>query len=709
MKKTLAAAIMAGLSAACAPDANTTDKDEQMASDPYLWLEDVDSERALNWVRGENERTLNVLQSDPQYEALYAEALAILASDERIPYGKISGGRVYNFWRDDTHVRGIWRRAPLASYLNGAPSWETLLDIDALASAENENWVWGGADCLPPDDDKCLILLSRGGTDAKVAREFSLTDKAFVADGFAAPEAKSWTAWLDGDTLLIATDWGEGSLTTSGYPRIVKRWRRGTPLNTAETVFEGETSDVWALPTVKHAADGAYAFIIRGLSFFESETFPMGPEGVAASLPLPRHTEFKGAADGKAFFVLNEDWSHQGTDHPKGALVAYDLNSGAAELVFAPKYRQSIAEAALAKSDVFIELLDVVVGKALRLRRSPDGWVAQEVPLPDNGVVSLVSASGDRNEVLLSFESPIVPDRLIHVSEDNAVRTVDAVPDFYDASDVAVEQRFARSADGTEVPYFVMGRRGVLASGGAPTIQYGYGGFLIPILPNYLTNPGRPQDGALAGKMWISRGGVLALANIRGGGEFGPGWHAAALKENRQRAFDDFFAVSEALIDTGLAAPDKLGAIGRSNGGLLMGAALTQRPELYKALDIGVPLLDMLRYHKLLAGASWVGEYGDPDVREERAFLEAYSPYQKLEAGKPYPRVFFYTSTKDDRVHPGHARKAAAKLNDLGYETYYYENIEGGHGGTANQEQLAMRTALEYVYFMRELMGEAAP
>jgi prolyl oligopeptidase len=553
-----------------------------------------------------------------------------------------------------------------------------------------------------------MVELSDGGKDAAYWREFDTLEKVFVENGFALDEAKSYLAWIDKDALLVGTDWGEGSLTTSGYPREVRRWARGTEAADAAPVMTVDKTDVWAFPIVERDGGEAHQFVLRGPSFFEREYYPVREDGSLEPLPLPRNADMQGVLDGAAIVFLREDWTHQDETFPQGSVIAYSLTDGETELVFEASATQSVESVSISKSNIVIQYLDDVAGKAARLSRDRRGrWKAKEIKLPENGVVSVVSVGGGTDDAFLSFESMTTPDTLFYVTANNKAEQIAQAPAFYDASEVVVEQRFATSADGTKVPYFVMAKESVLKEGNAPTIQYGYGGFLASILPVYYADPGRPQHGALAGKMWVARGGVMVLSNIRGGSEYGPAWHEAALKQNRQRAFDDFIAISEHLVETGVTTSEQLGIIGRSNGGLLMGAMLTQRPELYAAIDIGVPLFDMKRYNKLLAGASWMGEYGNPDVEEEWAYIAEYSPYQLLEADQPYPDVLFYTSTKDDRVHPGHARKAAAKLADLGYEFYYYENIEGGHGGTANQDQLARRTALEFVYFARQLMGAA--
>jgi prolyl oligopeptidase len=673
--------------------------------DPHLWLEEIEGEKQLDWAREQNARTLAELQADPRYQPMYEEALAILTSQERIPTAEIHGDHAYNFWQDDVHVRGLWRRATLASYRGGSPEWETLIDLDALAKIENENWIWHGADCLPPAYELCMADLSRGGSDASVMREFSIPAKAFVEGGFTTPDGKNSAAWLDADTLLVAADWGEGR-TDSGYPRVVKRWKRGEPFDSAELLFEGEKTDVAVSAAVLRHGDDAFRLIERAVTFYESEYRWLRPDGEQALLPLPKRVRLGGVFQGRLLAWLQEDWSHGGASYAQGALVALRFEDMSAELVFQPAENQSIEGVAACKTSIVITLLEDVAGKARRLTPSGSGWQAAEIGVPANGVVKLAGSSGSRDDLFVMYESLISPQTLYHVAADNALQEVMTLPAFYDASDVTVEQRFATSKDGTRVPYFVMGKKEALQQGASPTVQYGYGGFLIPVLPVYYDDPARPQNGGLAGKLWVSRGGVLVLSNIRGGGEYGPRWHEAALKENRQLAYDDFFAISEDLIASGITTKEKLGAIGRSNGGLLTGVALTQRPDLYAAIDCGVPLFDMKRYNKLLAGASWMGEYGDPDVAAEWEYISEYSPYQNLKAGQPYPKVLFYTSTKDDRVHPGHARKAAARMAELGYDFYYYENIEGGHGGTANQEQLAMRTALEWVYFAHELMPQ---
>lgn len=673
--------------------------------DPYLWLEEVQDEKALDWVRDQNAKTFDELRDNDLYKKLYDEAFAILTSDARIPQGSIIGDHFYNFWQDDVHIRGIWRRTSLDDYIAGSPQWETVLDFDALEEAEHENWVYHGYDCLGGDSDRCLMELSHGGKDESVHREFSLTSKTFVEGGFLVPEAKSNVSWAGEDALLVGTDWGDGSLTNSGYALEIRLWKRGTDLHAGKSLFKADVVDTLVAPFVVHNDEQDYSFIVRLFADWNEKQYMRVVDGAAGEpMNWPLRVSFEGVLAGRAILALEQDWDVNDTRYKIGDIIAYDLDDGDTELVFSPAARQAVTGVATSATSVFVELLDNVKGRLKRIQRSDDGWEAVDIALPDNGVVKLAATSSVRDDAFVSYESSIQPTTMYHVSTDNAVVPVTSMAPLYDATDVVIRQEFATSADGESVPYFLIGRKDVLEEGDAPTILYGYGGFSIPILPVYYSDPSRPQHGALAGRMWISRGGVLAIANLRGGGEFGPRWHQSALRENRQRAYDDYFAIAEDLIDSGITMSKKLGALGRSNGGLLLGVALTQRPDLFAALDIGVPLLDMLRYNKLLAGASWMGEYGNPDVPEDREFIEKYSPYQNLDADQEYPKVLFYTSTLDDRVHPGHARKMAAKMADMGHEFFYYENIEGGHGGTANQEQLAMRTALEYAYFVRMLM-----
>ncbi|HEX5786555.1 MAG TPA: prolyl oligopeptidase family serine peptidase [Woeseiaceae bacterium] len=694
-----AAALVLTLAGAGMPLAHAED------DDPYLWLEEVRGEAALDWVRAQNAETFADLKDTPVFQSLYEEAYGILTSDAHLPHGKLVGDDFHDFWQDETHVRGVWRRASIESLVAGKPDWQIVLDVDALAEEEAENWVYKDIDCVGGDSDRCLVELSRGGKDEAVFREFSLAKRAFVADGFVVPEAKSGVAWADEDTLIVATDWGEDSLTESGYAREARLWKRGTPLASAGSLLVAGREDTMLAPVAHGDGGRTHVFLVRLEADWNNvEVFPLAGSRVGAPLDLPRRVLVEGVVRGQLILRLKEDWDRGPAAFAAGDVVAYDLERGSATRLYAPSETQAISEVETGDGLVFLEMLDNVAGRIKQVSPTNDGWAVTDIAVPDNGVAKLAAASSGRKDFFVTYESITQPTTLYHVAPGGKLTSLSQMPAFYDANDVIVEQRFATSRDGTRVPYFIAGQREVLKEGDAPTILYGYGGFLIPVLPVYFEEPSRPQHGALAGRMWLSRGGVLVLSNLRGGGEYGPRWHQAALRENRQRAYEDYIAIAEDLIESGVTSPEKLGALGRSNGGLLLGVALTQRPDLFAAFDIGVPLLDMRRYHELLAGSSWMGEYGDPDVPGDWAFIREYSPYQNIEKGRDYPTVFFYTSTGDDRVHPGHARKMAHALEDLGYDTWYYENIEGGHGGTANQDQLAMRTALEYAYFVRMLM-----
>ncbi|HML11138.1 MAG TPA: prolyl oligopeptidase family serine peptidase [Stellaceae bacterium] len=668
--------------------------------DPFLWLEDVEGEKALDWVRGQNARTIERLEADPRYQALYETTLAILTAEDRIPYPMFLGRGVSNFWQDGTHVRGLSRRTTLASYRGAEPQWETILDFDALAAAEGRNWVNAGASILPPEDRHCMLALSDGGKDAVTLREFDIVARQFVDTGFALPEGKQSATWLDADTLFVARDWGPGTMTASGYPYIVKRWRRAASLDSAEEIFRGTQDDVSVRVGVLRDPDGTVRGIVatRAIDFYISERFLLTGSG-ALKLPLPGKASLQAFVSGQMVFTLEEAWR----GFPAGALVSLDLQQCLTDiatarplLIYAPGPRETIEGVAASASRLLVAVYRNVRGSAVVYRFDAGAWRATPLPLPDNASVQLVTTSDGDDTAFLDIASYLLPNTLYFA--DLAAATaepVKAMPARFDASKAVVEQFEAISKDGTAIPYFVVRPRDLAFDGNAPTLLYGYGGFQVSMNPAY--------SGGL-GKMWIEPGGVHVVANIRGGGEFGPEWHQAALKQHRQRAYDDFIAVAEDLIARRITSPRRLGIMGGSNGGLLMGAMLTQRPELFRAVVCQVPLLDMLRYHKLLAGASWMAEYGDPDNPAERPFLERISPYHHLRAGTTYPEIFFLTSTKDDRVHPGHARKMAAKMASMGLPFLYYENIDGGHAAAANLDERARRNALEFTYLFEKLM-----
>lgn len=688
---------------------------EPAAFDPvsHLWLEEVEGADALAWVTAQNTRTLADLEADPHYAGYEAAALDVLNSNERIPYGTVRDGFVYNFWQDSVNVRGLWRRTTLASYGTETPVWETILDIDKLAADEGKNWVYKGADCFRPKPGapyKCLLSLSDGGKDAVVEREFDMTTKTFVNGGFVTPEAKQGLAWAGPDTLLIATDWGEGTLTESGYPSIVKRWQRGTPLESAVEVIKGKTTDVGVWPMAMKLEDGR---ILQGAVISEdffTQSYYWIPDGETTPIrwPLPAKASPSGIYKGQFLVTLQQDWTPEGQGEFKsGDIISFELDAflttrklPPVSLVFRPDATQAVEGVAVAKGAALISVTENVIGKVLRLELSAGGWTTQAVELPGKGQVSITFADDEETAVFLNYEDFLTPGSLLNYDiATGAVTTLKSLPAKFDTAGLTVDQRFATSKDGTKVPYFLIHRADVVMDGTTPTLLYGYGGFQVSETPGY---------SAVLGRLWLEQGGAYALANIRGGGEFGPNWHQAGLKLNRQRVYDDFIAVGEDLVASKMTSPKHLGIMGGSNGGLLMGVMLNQRPDLWNAVVVQVPLLDMLRYHLLLAGASWVSEYGSPDVPEERAFLETYSPYQNFDASKPYPVPFFVTSTKDDRVHPGHARKMAKRFEEAGLPFLYFENMDGGHAAAADQTARAKRSALEYTYLTRQLFPETA-
>ena len=696
----------------------------------FRYLEEVEGDAALDWVRSQNQKTLKVFEGDPRFAGFLSNADQILNAKDRIAYGQYRGGAVYNFWQDEVNVRGLLRRTTLAQYTaelaegaerRSAIKWETILDVDALAKAENENWVYKGSVCRAPAYTRCLLRLSRGGSDASVYREFDITTKAFVEDGFVIPQSKAGVSWVDEDTLLVGTNWGENTLTKSGYPRQTRLWKRGQALEDATLIYEGADTDVGVWPgsfdfqgSGESKSNTAHV-IIRATTFYTTEIYWVN-DSKAQKLALPDTVEAKNMYRGKLLVSLRKPWTVGEETYPSGALVSVpfmDLTRGKLDkvsLFWAPNEHSSLEQVAVTKSAIYLSVLEDVNTKIYKWvfedSERYKGWSSGSVPLPGTGTARIVSAYPSEDTAFINFESFTTPDQLLvsadrdYDSEDQAgvkwkaPRRIDALPARFNAEGATVRQLMATSKDGTQIPYFLITPKGYSDNGQTPTLLYGYGGFEISLTPSYR---------ATYGKLWLERGGAYVIANIRGGGVFGPRWHQAALKENRQRAYDDFTAVAEDLIRRNVTNSQRLGIMGGSNGGLLVGAAFTQRPDLFQAVVCQVPLLDMLRYTKLLAGASWIGEYGDPDDPKMRPFIKAYSPFHNLSKSKKYPRPFFVTSTKDDRVHPGHARKMGARMLALGHPIYYFENIEGGRGASANLKQAARRTALEFVYLSREL------
>ena len=675
------------------------------AEDPFLWLEDVNGPRAMAWVKAENAKTLAVLENDPHFAGFYADALQLAEAKDRIPVPSFVRNQIYNYWQDESHVRGIWRRTTLDDFSQAEPAWETVLDLDALSATEKANWVWEGADCRWPEERRCLLLLSDGGEDAVTVREFDLVTKQFVPGGFALPRGKQDTAWEDDDTLLVSREWVPGEMTASGYPYVVKRLKRGQPLSSAVEIYRGKPSDISVNPLVLHDGDGnRVTLILRGVTFFTGEYYVLTPGGLR-QLAVPLKSDVSALVAGRLLLTLREDWTVNGRTFAQGSLVAVNLSDAIADpanlkpvLVYAPGPRESLDQVAATKSRLVLTAYHDVKGRAFISTPAAGGaWTSSPLDLPDDATISLVDANMRDERAFLSVTSFLTPTTLwLTDAASGSLNVVKSLPPRFDASNDVVEQREATSKDGTKVPYFIVHPKNMKYDGSNPTILYAYGGFQVSMTPSY---------SSAMGKLWLERGGVYVLANIRGGGEFGPAWHEAGLTVHRQRVYDDFAAVARDLIATGVTSPRRLGIQGGSNGGLLMGVEFTQHPELWRAVDIQVPLLDMLRYEKIAAGASWGGEYGSVSNPEQRAFLASISPYDNIKAGVKYPEPFIWTTTKDDRVGPQHARKFAAKLSAMGIPYLYYEVIEGGHGSGANLKERAHTTALEMTYFTRKLMG----
>jgi prolyl oligopeptidase len=669
-------------------------------ADPYIWLEDANGARAMDWVKAENTKTTGVLEKDPHFAGLYADALTIAQAKDRIPGPELVGDQVYNFWRDQTHVRGIWRKTSKADYANADPHWTTVLDLDALSTAEHANWVWEGANCLQPEYRRCLVNLSDGGEDAVTVREFDLTTGGFVPGGFVLPHSKQNVDWLDKDTLLVARDWGPGTMTESSYAFVVKSLKRGQSLDQAVEIYRGTAKDVSVAPTVLRDAEGhRVAIIQQGLDFWRSKYFRLTDKGITP-MALPEKVNLQGLLHGSLVFTTQEAWrGFKAGDllsvDPAG-LMADSAAPSPRALIFEPGPRQSLDGVVVTRNRIEAAIYDNVRGSLVAFEPTAKGWSAAKLPVAPNSSVTIGAAS-DRDDTIYYYVQSFLDPTTLYQADaaTGAAHEVKSTPPKFDASKDVAEQFEATSSDGTKVPYFVVHPKGMALNGQNPTILYAYGGFQNSLTPSYSAN---------IGKLWLERGGVWVLANIRGGGEFGPAWHEAGLKTHRQLIYDDFAAVARDLDSRGITGPRHLGIQGGSNGGLLMGVEFTQHPELWRAVDIQVPLLDMLRYEQIAAGASWVGEYGSVSVPEERAFLAKISPYNNLHADMTYPEPLIWTTTKDDRVGPQHARKFAARLAEMGKPYLFYEVIEGGHGSGANLNERAHTTALEFDYFIRKLM-----
>ena len=680
---------------------STTMADNATTNDPYLWLEDVSGENALNWVREHNAVSQKQLADNGDFKTLQARLLANLNTKERIPFVNKMGPYLYNLWKDEKNPRGVWRRTTMAEYQKAEPQWETVIDVDALGQQENVNWVWHGANCLYPNYQRCLISLSRGGADADEVREFDLSKKQFIADGFRLPESKGNASWYDENTLLVSRDFGVGSLTDSGYPRVTKRWQRGSDLAKAETVFEGQTADVSVYGARDLRKGFEHEYYQRAMTFFTNE-LSVRHQGKIVKIDKPDDAD---ADLHREWLLLNlkSDWTVAGKTWASGTVLIANLDDylvGKREFqtVFTPTPRKSLAGYSFTQHHLLVNELENVRNRVYLMSVKNGRWQREAVNgLPEFGSINVNAVDDEENDdYWLTITDYLTPSQF-HLGSVGKTKALllKQLPALFDAKGLQVKQNEATSKDGTKIPYFIVANKAVKLDGKNPTLLYGYGGFEVSMTPGY---------GANVGSAWMEKGGVYVVANIRGGGEFGPQWHQAALKSNRHKAYEDFIAVGEDLIARNITSTPHLGIQGGSNGGLLMGNMLTLRPDLWGAIVCQVPLLDMQRYNKLLAGASWMAEYGNPDIADEWAYVQTFSPYHNLKRDAKYPPILFMTSTRDDRVHPGHARKMAAKmLGDYSKNVLYYENIEGGHGGAANNEQAAFMNAMAYSFLWQKL------
>jgi prolyl oligopeptidase len=667
--------------------------------DPYRWLEEVEGTRALDFVNKQNKITEERLSNQKEYQDIFNNSLEIYNSPDKIAYPGINGEFVYNFWQDKEHVRGIWRRASKSSYLSGSPDWNVLLDLDEMSKKDGVQWVFKGVSGLHPTYDLYLVNLSKGGGDATEVREFDVNKKIFVEDGFFLSESKGGASFVDRNTVIVSTDFGDNTMTTSGYPRQVRLWKRGTSIQDAQLIYEAEKTDMGSWGGLFRDGNESYTTITKFMTIFSSQTY-LWLNDKLVKLDIPDDASISGLLNNQAVLNLKSDWNVNGKVYSQGTLVSLDLKElikgqKKIQVIFQPDAQTSVQEVGSTKNKLLVNLLTNVKSE-LYIYAYVDGkWEKEKVGAPDFGTIGIVGTDELTDDYFFTFNNFLTPTTLfIADAGDNSFKTLKSLPAYFDGSKYQVQQYQAKSKDGTMIPYFVVSSKSTKLDGKNPTLLYAYGGFEVSEVPFY--------SGAI-GNAWLENGGVYVLANIRGGGEFGPKWHQAGLKEKRQNVYDDFHAVAEDLISKKITSNRHLGIYGGSNGGLLVGVAFTQRPDLYEAVVCAVPLLDMQRYNQLLAGASWMGEYGDPDIPEEWEYIKKYSPYHNLKEGVDYPEVYFFTSTKDDRVHPAHARKMAAKMMDMGYPVLYYENTEGGHAGSSTNEQRAKSNALMYSYLLMKL------
>lgn len=667
--------------------------------DPYIWLEEVQNEKALDWARGQNKLSDEALTTLPVYTELRDRFIEVFNDRERIIYPEITDEMSYNLWQDEKNERGLWRRMTKKDYIAGKDNWETVLDLDLLSAAEGRKWVFGGATWLGPENRYCLLKLSDGGKDESIIREFDAVEKKFVDGGFSVAESKGSATWVDRDRIIVATNYGRGTMTSSGYPAVAKLWKRGEDPVSATTIHQTDTVNMGVFVSGGDYKGKRYVFVNENVGFYESTMYILTSDGLKL-IDIPKDVETRGMFNEEMLLYLQSDWTVNGETFKRGTLVSFDLPSFLAaktlvKTIYEPAERASLSDVMSTRDFIVASTMENVQGRLTVFRQVDGKWTGEAIPVPEFGTIVLASSDDQSNDWFFAFTNPVTPTTLYY-SDGKEIKAIRKQKDYFDASGAKVDQFEAISKDGTKIPYFIVHPADMAFEGSNPTLVYGYGGF---------NSSTRPQYSSITGLGWIEKGGIYVIANIRGGGEFGPAWHQSALREKRQNAYDDFFAVAEDLVKRNITSPEHMGAFGWSNGGLLAGVALTQRPDLWNAVVIGAPLLDMKRYSKLLAGASWMDEYGNPDVPADWEFISKYSPYQNVKKDAKYPTPLFITSTLDDRVHPGHARKMAAKMIDMGHPVYYHETIEGGHGAASTNAQEAEIWALMYAYLQMKLMN----
>ena len=664
--------------------------------DPYLWLEEINGDKAIEWVKGQNFISAEMIEESPLFDSLYKRFLASYNDQNKIAYPNLVGQYVYNLWKDENNQQGVWRRILIEDYLNKKSNWEIILDLDILSKKENKNWVYKGVEWLKPQNERCLLYLSDGGSDKNYMREFNVKTKDFESDGFNHTESKDGASWLDEKTILIYRDFGKGSITKSGFSRTVRKWERGTDIEKAETIFEIDSTNMKASSAVFNNGESIHAFLINDNISTLEYYYLKNTELV--KLSFPADALLYGVFKNEMLLLLRSDWKLDNDIYKTGSFISLNINDNikgklSVRPIYLPNDRSSFFDVAVSKDFITLNIMEDVQNRLLKYTFQKNMWIAENIDVPKLGSIRLIASDMQSNNMFFTYNNLITSTTLyaLNLNKTQAIKTLKKA---FNANNLEVHQYFASSKDGTGIPYFIVHQKNIKLNGNNPTIISAYGGFNRAIQPNYDEK---------VGLAWLERGGVYVIANIRGGGEYGPSWHKAAIKGNRQNAFDDLFAVTEDLISRNITSPKKLGLIGGSNGGLLAGVAYTQRPDLYNAIVCAVPILDMKRFSKLLVGASWISEYGDPDIPEEWQYLQKYSPYHNIKENVDYPEIFFITSTKDDRVHPGHARKMAKKLSDMGYSYYFHEKTEGGHGIGSTNKQIADNAARAFTFFNLKL------